>query len=171
MVIWVKSIATTIKNMYQQYMIVIEILDEWTFHSDGWISWATCPKDGCSKKKTLGRTLNKSDLQPHHDRLASSQPSHAIRKSISINLGPRTTTTARPLWYTCDQPPTDLWCFATDWRPTYDLDATASTYLCHSANVCMRWKFQDWLATDLRPCRTTYKATEWLTTNLQRHAI
>ena len=35
MVTWVKSVATAIKNMYQQYIIVIEILDEWTFHSDG----------------------------------------------------------------------------------------------------------------------------------------
>ena len=35
MVTWVKSVATAIKNMYQQYIIVIEISDEWTFHSDG----------------------------------------------------------------------------------------------------------------------------------------
>ena len=30
--------------------------------------------------------------------------------------------------------------------------------------------FQDWLATDLRPCRMTYEATEWFTTNLRRLA-
>ena len=28
MVTWVKSVATAIKNMYQQYIIVIEISDE-----------------------------------------------------------------------------------------------------------------------------------------------
>ena len=38
---------------------------------------------------------NKSDLRPHHVRLASSRPSHAIRKSIDLNSGPRTTTAAR----------------------------------------------------------------------------
>ena len=31
-------------------------------------------------------------------------------------------------------------------------------------------KFQEWLATDLRPCRMTYEATEWFTTNLRRLA-
>ena len=35
MVTWVKSVATAIKKVYQQYMIVIEITDEWTFHLDG----------------------------------------------------------------------------------------------------------------------------------------
>ena len=35
MVTRVKSVATAIKNMYQQYIIVIEISDEWTFHLDG----------------------------------------------------------------------------------------------------------------------------------------
>ena len=49
MVTWVKSVAAAIQNMYQQYIKVIEISDKWTFHSDGLISWATCPKDGCSK--------------------------------------------------------------------------------------------------------------------------
>ena len=34
MVTWVKSVATAIKNKYQQTIIIIEILDEWTFHSD-----------------------------------------------------------------------------------------------------------------------------------------
>ena len=28
--------------------------------------------------------------------------------------------------------------------------------------------FQEWFATDLRPCRMTYEAIEWVTTNLQR---
>ena len=41
-------------------------------------------------------------------------PSHTILMSIGINSGLRTTTTARPPWYTCDQISTDLWCFATD---------------------------------------------------------
>ena len=43
---------------------------------------------------------NKSDLRTHQGRLASSRPSHAIRKSIGVNSGPRTMTTARPSWYT-----------------------------------------------------------------------
>ena len=60
-----------------------------------------------SKQKVYNWPSNKSDLRSHHDRLASS---HAIR----INSGPRITTTARPPWYTCHRPPTDLWCFATD---------------------------------------------------------
>ena len=60
---------------------------------------------------------NKSDLRPHHDRLTSSRPSRAIRKSIGINPGPRTTTTARPPCYTCVRTPTHMWCFATDLRP------------------------------------------------------
>ena len=47
---------------------------------------------------------NKSDLQPHHDRLANSWPSHTIHKSIGINSGPRTRTTARSPWYTWNQP-------------------------------------------------------------------
>ena len=91
-----------------------------------------------SKQKVYNWPSNNSDLRPRYDRLASSRPSHAIRKSIGITSGPRTTTTARPPWYTCDRPPTDLWCFATDWRPTYNLGAIASSYLCHSPKVCMR---------------------------------
>ena len=35
MITWVKSVATAIKNMYQKYIIVIEISDEWTFYSEG----------------------------------------------------------------------------------------------------------------------------------------
>ena len=69
-----------------------------------------------SKQNVYNWPSNKSDLRSHHDRLASSRPSHAIRKSIGINSGPRITTTARPPWYTCDRPPTDLWYFATDPR-------------------------------------------------------
>ena len=67
-----------------------------------------------SKQKVYDWPSNKSDLRPHHDRLASSRPSHAIRKSIGKNAGPRTTTMARPPWYTCDWPSTNLWCFASD---------------------------------------------------------
>ena len=55
-----------------------------------------------SKQKVYNWPSNKSDLRPHHDRLASPRPSHAVRKSVSINSGPRTTTTARPPWYTWD---------------------------------------------------------------------
>ena len=117
-----------------------------------------------SKQKVHNWPSNKSDLRPHHDRLASSRPSHAIRKFIGINSGPRTKTMARPLWYTCDWPPTDLWCFATDWRPTHDLGTTALSFLSDSSKVCMRWKYQEWLATDLRSCRMTYEAIEWFTT-------
>ena len=60
------------------------------------------------KQKVFNWPSNKSDLRPYHDRLASSQPSYAIRKSIGINSGPRITTTARSPWYTCDRRPTDL---------------------------------------------------------------
>ena len=35
MVTWVKSVATAIKIMYQQYIKVIETSEEWTFHSEG----------------------------------------------------------------------------------------------------------------------------------------
>ena len=45
------------------------------------------------KQKVYNRPSNKSDLRSHHDKLASSRPSHAIRKSIGINSGPRITTT------------------------------------------------------------------------------
>ena len=48
-----------------------------------------------SKQKVYNWPSNKSDLQSHHDRLASSRPSHAILKSISINSGPRIKTMAR----------------------------------------------------------------------------
>ena len=34
--------------------------------------------------------------------------------------------------------------------------------------VCLRYKFQEWLATYLRSCRMTYEAIEWFTTNLRR---
>ena len=50
-----------------------------------------------SKQKVYNWPSNKSGLRPHHDKLASSRPSHAIRKSIGISSDPRTTTTARPL--------------------------------------------------------------------------
>ena len=65
-------------------------------------------------KREYNWRSNKSDLRLHRDWLASSRPLHAIRKSIGINSGPKTTTTAWPPWYACDRPPTDLWCFATD---------------------------------------------------------
>ena len=41
-----------------------------------------------SKQKVYNWPSNKSDLRSHHDRLASSRPSHAIRKTISINRAP-----------------------------------------------------------------------------------
>ena len=121
------------------------------------------------KQKVYNWPSNKSDLRQHHHRLASSRSSHAIRKFIGIISGPRTTTTAQPPWHTCDRPPSDRWWFPTDWRPKYDLGATASSYLCHSAKVCIWWKLQE-LVTDLRACRTTYEAPEWITTNLQKLA-
>ena len=67
-----------------------------------------------SKQKLYNWPSNKSDLRLHHDRFAISWPSHAIRKSIGINSGPRATITVRSPWYTCDRLRTDLWCFATD---------------------------------------------------------
>ena len=35
MVTWVKSVATAIKYIYQQNIVIIEISDKQTFHSDG----------------------------------------------------------------------------------------------------------------------------------------
>ena len=55
-----------------------------------------------SKQKAYNWLSNKSDLRSHHDRLASSRPSHVIRKSIGITSGPRITTAARQPWYTRD---------------------------------------------------------------------
>ena len=69
---------------------------------------------------------NKNDLRPNHDRLASSWPSHAIRKSIGINSGPRATdrptTWARPPRVTCVTRQKFAWAkiFKSDLRPTYD---------------------------------------------------
>ena len=45
------------------------------------------------KQKVYNWPSNKSDLRSHHDILGSSRTSHAIRKSIGINSGPRITTT------------------------------------------------------------------------------
>ena len=56
------------------------------------------------KQNVYNWPSNKSDLRSLHDRLASSRPSQAIRKSIGINSGPRITTMARPPWYTSDWP-------------------------------------------------------------------
>ena len=45
-------------------------------------------------QKVYNWPSNKCDLRLRHDRFASSRPSHAIRKSIGINSGPRTSTTS-----------------------------------------------------------------------------
>ena len=66
------------------------------------------------KQRVYDWPSGKSDLRSHRDRLANSWPSHAIRKSIGINSGPRIRTTARPPWYTCDKN------FKSDLRPIYD---------------------------------------------------
>ena len=76
------------------------------------------------KQKVFNWPSNKSDLRSHHDRLASWWPSHAIRKSIGINSGPRMTTTAQSLWIHL-QPSPDwpvMLCdrLATDPRPGCD---------------------------------------------------
>ena len=123
-----------------------------------------------NEQKMYNWQSNKGDLRLHHDRLTCSWPSRAISKFVGINSGLKTTTTARPPWYSYDRHPNDLWCFVTDRRPTYDLGETASSYLCDSAKLCMTKKFQEWLVTDLRPCRITYEAIEWITTNLKRFA-
>ena len=102
-----------------------------------------------------------SDLRSHHDRLASSRPPHAIRKSIGINSDSRITTTARPPWCTCDR----LTCDAlrpisdrpTTWaRPPHVTCLTLQKF-AWDQNLCM--------ATDLRSCRMTYEAIEWFTSH------
>ena len=169
-------IATDLRPIYE--LKILHFLDSWAVAKhlslDRKLAFTSMLRSDwhTSKQKGYNWPSNKTDLRSHHDRLACSPPSHAIRKSIGMNSGPRITTTARPPWYTFDRPLTDLWCFATDQRPTHDVGPIASSYLPDSAKVCMslRWKFQEWLATDLRSCRMTYEATEWFTTNLWRLA-
>ena len=77
-----------------------------------------------SKQKVYNWPSDKDELRPHHDRLASSRPSHAIRKPIGINSDPRTTTTARPPWHTCDghhRITTNLLRLATKRRSSFEL--------------------------------------------------
>ena len=117
-------IATNLGPIYE--LKIMDFLDSWAdikllllvrkvaFTSISGSDWHT------SKQKIYNWPSNKSDVRPLHDRLARSQPSHAIRKSIGINSDPRTTTTARLPWYTCDRPPTDLWWLTTDQRPGCD---------------------------------------------------
>ena len=101
-----------------------------------------------SKQKVYNWPSNKSELRPHHDRLASSGPSHVIRKSIGINSGPRITTTTRPPWYTWDRPPTERWCVATDKRPTYDLGPTTPRVTCVTRQ---KFAWDKDFKSDLRP--------------------
>ena len=123
-----------------------------------------------SKQKVYNWPSNKSDLRPHHDRLTSSRHLHAILKFISINLGPRTTTTVRPPWYTWELRPTSDWpvmfCdwLTTDLRPGPDR-LELLVWLGKSLHEIK--KIQEWFATDLRPCRMTYEAIERITTDLR----
>ena len=66
-----------------------------------------------NKQKVYNWPSNKW-LATASNSLASTRPSNAVHKSISINSGPRTRTTARPPWFICDRPPTNLWWFAAD---------------------------------------------------------
>ena len=109
-----------------------------------WISW-TC------------------DLLKHHNRLASSWPLHAIRKSTGIKSAPE----PQPWPVRRDTLATDLWLTHDALRPISDRPLTRA-WPPRVTCVCMRQKFQEWLVTDLRPCWMTYKAIEWITTNLQR---
>ena len=103
-----------------------------------------------SRQKVYNCQSNKSDLRLHHDRLASSRPSHAICKSIGIIWAPESQPrpdcrdtlatdfrlTCDALWLISDRPSTWAWppqvtCltrqkfapdknFKSDLRPIYD---------------------------------------------------
>ena len=75
----------------------------------------------------------------------------ANAKSIGINSGPRTTTTVRPLWYTCNRPPADLWCFATDYWPTWHLGATT-------------FELPVWLGKSLQEMKISRVTCDWFRT-------
>ena len=107
-----------------------------------------------SKQKVYNRPSNKSDFRPHHDRIASSPPSHAIRKSNGINSGPTTTTTARLPWYTCDRLAGDAL------RPISD---QPTTWARPPAVTCVtRQKFA-WDKTFKSDLQLTYDRAEWHT--------
>ena len=117
-----------------------------------------------SKQKVYDWPRNESKLPPHHNRLASSQPSHTIRKSIRPENHNHSPTTVIHLWRTSDGSVMLCDRLVSDLQPGHDhLQLLV-------AKVCMRWKFQEWLASDLRACRMTDEVIDWITTNLQRLA-
>ena len=73
-------------------------------------------------------------------------------------------------------PPGDLWSYVDPmWLPCRSCDSHVDpmpltshsrftlealmSLLCHSAKIATLEKFQEWLATDLRPCRVTYESS------------
>ena len=108
MLVGLHRIATNLGPIYE--LKNSDFLDSWAinklvsldrklaFTSISGSDWYT------SKQKVYNSPSNKSDLRPHHDRLASSRPSHAIRMSIGIKSGPRTTTAVIHLRPTSDWP-------------------------------------------------------------------
>ena len=105
-----------------------------------------------NKQKVYNWPGKKSELRPHHDRLAISRPLQAIRKSVGINSGPKTTATANRH----DTPATDLRLNCNALRP---ISNRPTTWALPPRVTCVtRQKFegdtkiQEWFATNLRQC-------------------
>ena len=109
-----------------------------------------------SKYKVYNWPSYKSDLRSHHDRLASSRPSHAVRKSMGINQAPK----SQPRPDRCHTLATDLRLTCDALRPISDWPTTWARPPRVTCLTRQKFAWDKNFKSDLRP---TYDHTEWHT--------